>query len=293
MLRVALLGLGTMGAGMAGRLLKAGWPLTVWNRSRERAAALVEEGAILADSPQAASAAADVVISMVADDEASQRVWLGENGALSGARAGTILLEASTLSPAWVRELAAAAAEHGCDFLDAPVTGSKPQAAAGELLFLVGGEQQALELVLPVLRVMSRDVIHLGPTGSGALMKLINNFLCGAQVAAFAEALALIEKSGLEREQALAVLTNGAPGSPLVKVMAARMTAHDYSVNFVLELMQKDLTYALAEAERHSVPLSTAATARRLFERATEAGYGKQDFSAVVELLRDQLNSEC
>lgn len=106
MLRVALLGLGTMGAGMAGRLLKAGWPLTVWNRSRARATALVEEGAVLADSPQAASAAADVVISMVADDEASRRVWLGENGALSGARAGTILLEASTLSPAWVRELA-------------------------------------------------------------------------------------------------------------------------------------------------------------------------------------------
>jgi 3-hydroxyisobutyrate dehydrogenase len=272
---------------MAGRLLKAGWPLTVWNRSRERAAPLAQEGATIADSPQAASATADVVISMVADDEASRGVWLGEDGALAGARPKTTLIEASTLSPVWVRELAAAAAVRDCDFLDAPVTGSKPQAAAGELLFLVGGHQTVLEPVLPVLRAMSRDVLHLGPVGSGALMKLINNFLSGSQAAAFAEALALIEKSGLDRDQALTVLTNGAPGSPLVKVMASRMSARDYSVNFVLDLMQKDLTYALAEAQRHEACLSTAETARKLFEQASQAGYGKQDFAAIIEPLRN------
>jgi 3-hydroxyisobutyrate dehydrogenase len=285
-LRIALLGLGTMGTGMAGRLLQAGWPLTVWNRSRERAAPMAREGAVIADSPRAASAAADVVLSMVADDEASRGVWLGEEGALAGVRPNTTLIEASTLSPVWVRELATAAAERNCGFLDAPVTGSKPQAAAGELLFLVGGDPSVLEPVSPVLRAMSRDVLHLGPVGSGAVMKLINNFLSGSQAAAFAEALALIEKSGLDRNQALTVLTNGAPGSPLVKVMASRMSARDYSVNFVLDLMQKDLAYAIAEAHRHNAQLSSAETARKLFEQASEAGYGTQDFAAVVEPLR-------
>lgn len=275
-----------MGAGMARCLLKGGLSVTVWNRSRERAEELAKDGATVADSPQAASAAADVVISMVADDEASRRVWMGESGALDGARAGTILIEASTLSPAWVRELATAAAERKCDLLDAPVTGSRPQAAAGELLFLVGGKPEVLERALPVLRAMSRDVIHLGPNGSGALLKLINNFLCGVQASAFAEALALVEKSGLNREQALTMLINGAPGSPLVKVMATRMTSRDYSVNFVLDLMKKDLTYAMAEAERHGILLNSAETAKHLFEQASQAGYGKQDFSAVIEPLR-------
>jgi 3-hydroxyisobutyrate dehydrogenase len=223
---------------------------------------------------------------MVADDEASRRVWLGEDGALAGAKPGTVLIEASTLSPVWVRQLAAIVSEHGCGFLDAPVTGSKTHAASGELLFLAGGEASVLERALPVLKAMSRDVMHLGPVGSGALMKLVNNFLCGVQAAAFAEGLALIEKSGLDREQALAVLINGAPGSPVVKTMAARMGARDYTVNFHLELMQKDLAYSLAEAERHGVALGTAAAARQLFQRACEQGLGKQDFAAVIEPLR-------
>lgn len=283
---VSLLGLGNMGGGMAGRLLKAGFPLTVWNRSRERAAALTSEGARLAASPREAAEASEVIISMVADDEASRRVWLGAEGALAGAKPGTVLIESSTLSPPWIRQLAVVASERGCGLLDAPVTGSKPQAASGELLFLVGGERQALDGVMPVLQPMSREVMYLGPVGSGALMKLINNFLSGLQAAAFGEALALIEKSGLDRTQATAVLTGGAPGSPVVKIMASRMSARDYTVNFTLELMQKDLAYALAEAERHALHLTTAAAAHQLFAQAVERGYGKLDFSAVVEPLR-------
>jgi len=283
---VSLMGLGTMGAGMAGQLLKAGFPLTVWNRSRERAAAFASQGASIAASPREAAEASEVMISMVADDEASRRVWLGEDGALAGVKPGAVLIESSTLSPVWIRQLAAAASERGCGFLDAPVTGSKMQAASGELLFLVGGESHTLDCVLPVLKAMSRDVMHLGPVGSGALLKLINNFLCGAQAAAFGEALALIEKSGLDREQAITVLLNGAPGSPVVKAMAARMAPRDYTVNFTLELMQKDLSYALAEAAQHSASLSMAAAAHQLLAKANEQGYGKQDFAALIEPLR-------
>ena len=146
--KVALIGLGNMGAGMAGRLLRAGYPLTLWNRSIERAKAFEEAGAYVAASPREAAERAEIIISMVAEDEASRRVWTGEHGALAGVRHGSVLIESSTLSPGWVKELAIAAGEKGCVLLDAPVTGSKPHANSGELFFLVGGEQAEFDRVL-------------------------------------------------------------------------------------------------------------------------------------------------
>jgi 3-hydroxyisobutyrate dehydrogenase len=284
--RVALIGLGIMGSGMAGRLLGAGFPLTLYNRNREKAAAFEKDGAKIAASPKEAASGADVVIAMLADDVASRSVWLGDSGALAGAAAGTICVEASTLSVAWVRELAAVAAQKNCELLDAPVTGTKPHAANGELLFLVGGSAAALEAARPVLVVMSRDVVHLGPTGSGAMMKLVNNFMCGVQAASLAEASALIRNAGLDREKALAILTNGAPGSPLVKTLAARAAAGDFTPNFVLRLMAKDLTYSIEEGSRNGVNLQTAAAALDEFQRAIAAGYGDRDFSAIIEAMQ-------
>ncbi len=283
---VTLMGVGTMGSGMASRLLAAGFPLTVWNRSAARARPLADAGARVAASPREAAAGADVIISMLADDEASRHAWMGEQGALAGAARGAVLIESSTMSPAWIDELGTAAATRGCGLLDAPVTGSKTHAASGELLFLVGGDHALVERARPVLMAMGRDVIHLGPAGSGARLKLINNFMCGVQAASLAEALALIERSGLDRDQALAVLTAGAPGSPLVKTLVARMTARDYSVHFALALMKKDLTYAQHEAARQGQPLETAAAAQRVFQRAVDAGCGGLDMAAVVEPLR-------
>jgi 3-hydroxyisobutyrate dehydrogenase len=283
--QVALFGLGNMGAGMAGQLIRAGYPLTLWNRSVERAKAFEAAGAQVAASPREAVENAEIVISMVADDNASRQVWTGDDGALAGVRPGSVLIESSTLSPVWIKELAIAAGQRGCDLLDAPVTGSKSHANSGELFFLVGGERIAFDRVVKVLRAMGRDAIHLGPIGSGALMKLINNFVCGVQAAALAEALALIAKSGLDRDQASMVLLNGAPSSPLVKTLAPRMLARDYTVNFALKLMSKDLAYASAEAERNSLSLSTARAALSLFDKAVEQGFGQLDFSAVVEPL--------
>ncbi len=275
-----------MGSGMAGRLLSSEFPLAVYNRNREKAAPFEKSGAFVADTPREAAARADVVIGMLADDIASRAVWLGEAGALAGAAPGTILVESSTLSVGWVRELAAAAAGHNCEFLDAPVTGTKPHAASGELLFLVGGPESALAAARPVLAVLSRDIVHLGPVGSGALMKLINNFMCGVQAASLAEASALIGRTGLDREKALRVLTNGAPGSPLVKTLSARATAGDFTPNFVLRLMAKDLTYAMEEGSRHNLPLQTAESALAEFRQAIASGYGDRDFSAVIEALQ-------
>jgi 3-hydroxyisobutyrate dehydrogenase len=285
--RVALIGLGLMGSGMAGRLLKAGFPLAVYNRNAARAAPLAAAGATVAATPREAAARADVVVSMVADDAASRAVWLGEDGALAGAARGATLIESSTLTVGWVEELAREAGARGCAFLDAPVTGSRSHAAAGELLFLVGGKAAALETARPVLAAMSRDVVHVGDTGRGALLKLVNNFMCGVQAAALAEAVALVEGSGLDRSKAIDVLTAGAPGSPLVKTLAARMLARDYTPNFTLRLMAKDLQYALAAGHGQGLSLATVGTALQVMTQAIAAGHGEKDFSALVEPLRD------
>lgn len=283
---VAFLGLGIMGSGMARRLLRAGFPLTVYNRNREKNAPFSTEGASVAATPREATEQADIIICMVADDNASRGLWLGENGALAGAAPGALLIESSTLTVGWIAELAEAAAARGCEFLDAPVTGSKAHAAAGELNFLVGGSAVALESARPILSAMGRSIVHIGPTGSGARLKLINNFLCGVQLASLAEAMALIEKTGLDRANALEVLTNGAPGSPLVKMVSARMVSRDYAPNFLLRLMTKDLTYALGEAGQHGLPLTTVAAALKLFEKSVVDGNGDLDFSALVEQFR-------
>jgi 3-hydroxyisobutyrate dehydrogenase len=198
-----------------------------------------------------------------------------------------VLVECSTLTVGWIEELSREAAARGCELLDAPVTGSKPHAASGELLFLVGGSATALETARPALTAMSRAIVHLGPTGRGALLKLVNNFMCGVQAASLAEALALIERSGIDRPKALEVLTAGAPGSPLVKTLSGRMTARDYTPNFLLRLMAKDLTYALAEGRGHGLSLSTVASALEVVKQAIDAGHGEEDFSALVEPMRD------
>src|SRR5579884_1231426 len=195
---VALLGLGTMGRGMAANLLKAGFPLTVWNRTRSKAGPLAAKGAQIAGSPSAAVKNASIVISILSDDDASRSVWLGNNGALAAMPAGSIAVECGTLSPSWISELHGAVTSRKLRMVEAPVTGSRPQAEAGQLNFLVGAEKETLETVAPVLRCMSKEILHLGPEGSGSQMKLINNFLCAVQIASFAEALSWIERTQLQ-----------------------------------------------------------------------------------------------
>ena len=271
-----------MGAGMAGQLLTNKlFDVTVYNRSIGKAELLQARGAKVASTPAEAVGNAGFVISMLADDDAARQVWLGPGGAMSNVVDNAVLIESSTVSPAWVAELSEKAKSHGCELLDAPVTGSKPQAAAGELTFLVGGSDAALDRARHLLAAMSKNIVHVGPSGSGALMKLINNAVCGVQAVALAEAIAIIERAGLDREKAVAVLTNGAPGSPLVKLLSGRMLAKDYTPNFIMRLMAKDLRYALNQTSSETI---TAAL--QTFERAITAGLGEKDFSAVVELSR-------
>jgi 3-hydroxyisobutyrate dehydrogenase len=277
-----------MGSGMARRLITNGFSVSVFNRDPKKTTGFAEAGARVASSPRDAASGAEIIVSMVADDNASRAMWLGENGALSAAAPGAVCIDCSTVTVNWVRELSAAVEARKCEFLDAPVTGSKMHAASGELVFLVGGSASTLEKARPVLAAMGKAITPIGPVGSGALIKLINNFVCGVQIIALAEALTMIERSGLDRARALEVLTQGAPGSPLVRMVSARMTAADYTPNFLLKLMTKDLTYSIQEAEKLTLHLATGTAALETFKKAIAAGYGEKDIAAAVELLRTE-----
>lgn len=282
MQHIALLGLGSMGSGMAANWLQKGFPLTICNRTRSRAGEFAGR-AIVVDTPREAAANADVIVAMVADDQASRDVWFGEHGALSGAKAGAILIEASTLSPRWVRELATAARDRRCGFLDAPVGGSKKAAAAGQLTFFVGGEVATLDAVRPVLDAVSARINHLGGTGRGATWKLINNMMIATQVAALAEALALAERAGFDLRQAASLIEGSSAASPIVKAQAARIVERDYErPDFALRLMHKDARYVAAVASELGVWLEIAGAGRAAYARAEAMGFGDLDFAAVA-----------
>jgi 3-hydroxyisobutyrate dehydrogenase len=282
---VAVLGLGVMGAGMAQNLIDKGFSVSVFNRDLAKTAPFQGQARI-AETPAAAADGADLIIAMLSDDDASRAVWLGGNGALAAAGPGAVLIECSTISLPWVRELAEQARKAGLGFVDAPVTGSKVQAAGGTLRFLAGGASEHVEKAGAAFAAMGSKTLVLGPVGSGVVMKLINNFLCGVQVASLAEALAMVEKSGLDAEQARNILLSGAPGSPLVKAIAGRIAAGDYAPQFFAALMAKDLDYAAREGASLGITLASAAAARARFLDAVEAGLGKSDIASVIEPLR-------
>lgn len=287
---VAVLGLGIMGAGIARNIHKAGFPLVVYNRTRAKTEPFAAQGIKVAGTPHHAAEGADLILSMVGDDEASRAIWLGEDGALAGAKPEAILVECSTLSIAWVRELAALAAEHGNELLDSPVGGSKDAAEAGTLRLFVGGDAAVLERAHPVLSTISQNWAHLGPNGSGAMMKLINNLMGAVHAVVLGEGLLLAERAGLNIDQVVSLLTNGAVASPIVKGKAPRMAAHRYGdTDFALRWMHKDTTYAMRAGDEFGTPLPTLAAAREVYRMARNLGLEDADFSAVIEALRPKI----
>jgi len=283
MQRVALLGLGTMGAGMAANWLAKGFGLTVWNRTRARTQALADKGARVATTPREAAEGADCVFAMVADDAASRAVWLGDDGALAGAKTGAVVVESSTLTPDWVRELAGRARAKGCAFLDAPVGGSRQAAASGELRLFVGGDAATLDKARPALIAIGSKIDLLGPAGAGATWKLINNQLVAAQVAALGEALDVARKAGFRPVQISSLILNGAASSPIVKMKLPSMLNGDYDEpDFALSLMLKDARYAAALAQSLGAPADLVSSAVKAFARAEAKGLGAKDIAAVA-----------
>ena len=247
--RIAFLGLGAMGRIMARHLIDAGHRVTVWNRSPGPASALVEAGAQAALTPAAAARGADVVVSMLADDEAARTVWLDpERGVLAGLSADAIAVAAGTLSPACVASLAAAVGRTGASFVEAPVAGSTPQATAGALRSLVGGEASVVERVRPVLACWSGAVVHAGPVGAGSVLKLMVNGLFTVQVAAMAELVSLARARGHDPSALLSRLSDTPVCSPAAAMVGRRMLQADHPSQFPVRLVEKDLRYVVSAA---------------------------------------------
>lgn len=286
MSRIAFLGLGAMGARMATRLLAAGHQVTVWNRTAERAAPLVDQGAGLAATPREAAQGAEAVIAMVRDDAASRSVWCDpETGAAEGMAADALAIECSTLTVDWTRQLGAELSSRGLRVLDAPLAGSRPQAEGGQLIFFAGGASAALKEARPLLLAMGSAVHHAGEAvGSGMAVKLMVNALFGLQVAAVAELLALGEALGVPRQRGAEILGETPVLSPAAKGAAAAVVAGAFAPMFPIDLVEKDFGYvtATAAAAGAAVPLSEAA--RSVYAKAKAASYGGDNITGVAQL---------
>jgi 3-hydroxyisobutyrate dehydrogenase len=282
--RIAFLGLGAMGSRMASRLVAAGHELMVWNRSPERVEQFVAKGARAVSTPANAAEEADIVISMVRDDEAARAVWLDPNsGALKSLSSHAIAIESSTTTPNWARELYAACVGIGVSCIDAPVVGSRPQAEAGQLIFLVGGDAETVKHIEPILLAMGSVIHHTGPAGTGCVVKLMVNALFGVQVAALAELMALASRAGLDPARAIEIVTSTPAASLAAKGAAASMLARAFVPLFPIELVEKDFCYALQVAGSAEYAPLTAAT-REVFSRAIREGFGAQNLTAVAQL---------
>lgn len=279
--RVGFIGLGLMGRPMAANLLKADFPVVVWNRTASRAVELVKKGALLAGSPREAAASVDVLITIVSDPPALEQVLWGESGALEGLRRGSTYLDSSTVAPSLARRIAAACAERGVKFLDAPVTGGTWGAEKGELIFMVGGEASSLSEVEPVLAAMGKRWFHLGGHGAGQTVKLAMNMILALQVDALAEALALVTGAGLPGEKLVEVLQSSMARSAVLDVKAPMLLKREYTPSFPLRLMHKDLGLALDLANQIGVALPATAAAREIYSAVKGAAKEDLDYAAV------------
>jgi 3-hydroxyisobutyrate dehydrogenase len=285
MTRIALLGLGAMGQRMARRLLEAGHELTVWNRSPAAAEPLVRAGARPATTPRQAADGAELVWSMVYDDAASQRVWLADaDGAAAALARDAIAVESSTLGAEWVSQLAAHFAAAGTAFVDAPVAGSRVQAEAGQLIFMAGGMADVVDRLRPVLAALGSAVHHVGPVGSGAWLKLVVNTLFATQVAAMAEQLGVLRKAGIEASGALAALRAMPVTSPAAAGAASLMLARNFSPQAPVDLIAKDLGYALRSGQQLGADMPLTAAVQARLQAAQAAGFGADNVVALARL---------
>jgi 3-hydroxyisobutyrate dehydrogenase-like beta-hydroxyacid dehydrogenase len=288
--KVGLIGLGLMGQPIGMNLLKAGHPLTVWNRTTSRANELVAMGAKLAMSPRDVAAASDVLMTIVSDPPALESVLWGadgkNSGALAGLKPGSTYIDSSTISPVLARKIAAACAERKVRFLDAPVTGGDWGAKKGELVFMVGGEASTLKAVEPILGVLGKRWFHLGPSGAGQTIKLAMNMILALQVDALAEALALVTRAGLKGEDLVEVMQSSMARSGVLDIKAPNLLKGEYKPSFPLRLMHKDLGLALDLANQIGVALPATAAARETYNYVKGAAKEDLDYSAVMKFWK-------
>jgi 3-hydroxyisobutyrate dehydrogenase len=280
--RVALIGLGLMGSPMAANLLKAGFPLTVWNRTAEKAQKLAKLGATAAKSPADAAAKADILLTIVSDPLALEQVLWGEQGAFPALKSGSVLIDSSTVSPALARRIAKACAEKSVAFVDAPVTGGTWGAEKGELVFMMGGEKETFERVRPVLEAVGKRFFLLGPNGAGQTVKLAMNLILALEVEALAEGLELVASSGVDGAKLIEVLQSSMGRAPVLDVKAPVMLKRDFAPSFPLRLMHKDIRLAMELAKENGLDLPAGAAAYKAYSAVKAAAKSDVDYAAIA-----------
>ncbi len=283
--RIGFIGLGIMGRGMAANILRAGFPLTVWNRTPGRADELVAAGAQLATSPADLAARSDIVISCVSDTPDVEAVLFGPQGVIEGARAGMLVIDMSTISPQGAQQFAARLHDHGIGFLDAPVSGGSEGAARGTLSIMVGGPAPLVERAMPVFQAMGKTITHVGDHGAGQTVKLVNQILVVGTMLAISEALVFAQASGVDLEKTLAAVSGGAAGSWMLSNRGPYLIRRDWRPGFTIDLQQKDLRLVLAAADAVGAPMLTTSTVFHLYRTLQQAGLGHEGNHALIKAI--------
>ncbi len=290
--RIGFIGLGAMGSRIAGRLLDGGHPVSATNRTAAKARPLIERGLVWLDTPRDVAASTDVVLSMVTDDEALEAITSGPDGLLAGLEARQVYVDMSTVSPQASRRLADRVGALGAHMLDAPVSGSIPQAESGTLAIMVGGEREAFAAVEPLLRELGGTVTHVGPNGQGLVLKLAINISLAVQTLAFSEGLLLAERAGVDPDVAADVMSTSSIGSPMLKARTPLLLHLPDHAWFDVELMQKDIRLARRTAADLQIPLPSATVADQILTEARDLGYGHRDLAALHDVLAQSASSE-
>ncbi len=286
-MKIAFIGMGTMGAPMALNILKAGYDVVVYNRHRDKEKTVAEAGAARAASPAEAAAGADVVITCVSDTPDVRAILLGNNGVIEGAKEGTVVVDMSTISPSATREMADTLAKKRIRMIDAPVSGGSEGAQKGTLAIMIGGDPDDVEKVRPVLEAMGKTITHVGPIGSGQITKAINQVVIAATYLGVAEGMTLGMKAGLDMEKVVAAIAGGAAGSWVLDNRAAFMVKNDYPLGFRVRLHAKDLKIALEAARELGVTLPVSAQVEQIESGLIGRGFGDEDVSAMARSIRE------
>ncbi len=282
---VGFIGLGLIGLPMARRVLNAGFPLTVFNRTRSKAESLEKQGARVAPSPREAAAEADVFITVVSDPPALEEVMLGEKGAAEGLRTGSVWVDCSTVSPALERKLTATLETRGVETLDAPITGGTWGAEKGELVFMAGGKAEVIERVRPVFMAMGKQVFLMGDHGAGQATKLGLNLIMAVTLGAFCEAIALVARAGIDRRQMFELIQSSMARAGIIDIKAPLIFKGDFSPSFPLRLMHKDLGLALELGNQLNVPMPITAATREVFNATRALGHADADYSVIAKFF--------
>jgi len=282
---IGFIGLGIMGRSMAGRLIEAGFRLTVWNRTRERTSVLAEAGADVAGSPAELASKSSIIFICVSDTPDVEAVVLGPDGIVHGARRGSLVVDMSTISPRATRDMAARLAEVGVTMLDAPVSGGSEGAAQGTLSIMVGGDAGDLERAMPALRAMGRTITHVGGTGHGQTVKLVNQIVVVVTMLAVSEGLLFAQAAGVDLDRTIEAITGGAAGSWMLANRGPQVIARDWRPGFTIDLQQKDLRLALEAADELGIPLLGAAEVFQLYRTLQSLGLGSEGNHALAKAL--------